>query len=205
VPSAASDKAGLDVAQARSDVAFGTPAVLPLTLRKPRLADRRDDEAFTKQPGRNVVYDRILVPVDGSPTSNVGLKEAIRLAQLTRGRLRLLHIIDVLSLAIAAEGYVLSSGELMESLRKNGEALVANAARTVEASGVPVETSLVDNLSGRVADLVAEDVAGWKADIVVLGTHGRRGIGRVLLGSDAEQIVRTSAVPVLLVRGAAKG
>jgi nucleotide-binding universal stress UspA family protein len=151
------------------------------------------------------VYDRILVPVDGSPTSNVGLQEAIRLAQLTRGRLRLLHIIDVLSLAIAAEGYVLSSGELMESLRKNGEALVANAARTVEASGVPVETSLVDNLSGRVADLVAEDVAGWKADIVVLGTHGRRGIGRVLLGSDAEQIVRTSAVPVLLVRGAAKG
>jgi len=149
------------------------------------------------------MYNRILVPVDGSATSKRGLQEAIRLAQLTKGRVRLLHVMDVLSLAIAGEGYSMSSGDLIDFAGKRGEEVLAEAKHVVEAAGVPVETSLVDNVSGRVAELVADGVAGWKADVVVLGTHGRRGVGRLMLGSDAEQIVRTSAVPVLLVRAKA--
>jgi nucleotide-binding universal stress UspA family protein len=151
----------------------------------------------------NAMYDRILVPVDGSPTSTRGLQEAIRLAQLTKGRLRLMHVMDVLSLVLAGEGYAITSGDLMKTVRKRGQEVIAEAQRMVEAAGVPVETLLVDNLGGRVDELVADDVTSWKADIVVLGTHGRRGVGRVMLGSDAEQIVRTATVPVLLLRGLA--
>jgi nucleotide-binding universal stress UspA family protein len=147
------------------------------------------------------MYDRILVPVDGSPTSDRGLQEAIRLAQLTKGRVRLLHVMDVLSLVLAGEGYAMTSGDLMKTVRKRGQEVMAHAREMVESAGVPVETSLVDNLGGRVAELVADEVASWKADVVVLGTHGRRGVSRVMVGSDAELVVRTSNVPVLLVRG----
>ena len=75
------------------------------------------------------------------------------------------------------------------------------ARLTVQAAGIPVEITLFDSLSGRLCERVAEQVNAWSADLIVLGTHGRRGVGRALLGSDAEQIVRSSTVPVLLVRG----
>ena len=65
---------------------------------------------------------------------------------------------------------------------------------------VAVDTALVEGYSGRLCDLVAEQAREWGADLVVLGSHGRRGIGRVVLGSDAEQIIRSAHLPVLVVR-----
>ena len=56
-------------------------------------------------------------------------------------------------------------------------------------------------MAARVADLVVEQARQWGAELIVLGTHGRRGLGRALLGSDAEQVLRQAPVPVLLVRG----
>jgi nucleotide-binding universal stress UspA family protein len=53
---------------------------------------------------------------------------------------------------------------------------------------------------GRAADAIVEEAGKWKADVIVLGTHGRRGLRRALLGSDAEEVVRNASVPVLLVR-----
>jgi nucleotide-binding universal stress UspA family protein len=144
------------------------------------------------------MYERILVPVDGSPTSNRGLDEAVRLAKLTGAQLRLLHVIDVLSLWYAAEGYSGASADVLTLLRKGGEEIVLGARALVH--DVPVDTVLLENSQGRVAELVADEAKRWRADLVVVGTHGRRGIGRALLGSDAEQIARTAPVPVLLVR-----
>ena len=65
---------------------------------------------------------------------------------------------------------------------------------------MPVDTVLIENLDARVSQLVVEHARAWGADLIVLGTHGRRGLARVLMGSDAEQIARTAPVPVLLVR-----
>jgi nucleotide-binding universal stress UspA family protein len=59
---------------------------------------------------------------------------------------------------------------------------------------------LLDDLVSRVSEVVVEQAKVWRADLIVLGTHGRRGVGRFLLGSDAEQVARTASVPVLLVR-----
>jgi nucleotide-binding universal stress UspA family protein len=146
------------------------------------------------------MYRKILVPVDGSPTSDLGLQEAIRLAGLTGARLRLLHVIDVLSLAIAGEGYAGTSADLLAAVREGGEDIVRRARGTVEAAGLPVDTALHENTAGRVSELVSEEAARWGADLIVLGTHGRRGVGRLMLGSDAEQIIRLAPVPVLLVR-----
>jgi nucleotide-binding universal stress UspA family protein len=93
---------------------------------------------------------------------------------------------------------------LFDAMREGGEQILAQAKRAAEDAGITTESALLDTLSARVSDLVVEQAVKWRADLIVIGTHGRRGVGRLLLGSDAEQIVRTAPVPVLLVRAPAK-
>jgi nucleotide-binding universal stress UspA family protein len=78
--------------------------------------------------------------------------------------------------------------------------MLAEAQARVQSGGLEVDTVLKDGLAGRVADLVLDQAQAWGAELLVLGTHGRRGIGRVLMGSGAEQIIRLSPVPVLVIR-----
>lgn len=146
------------------------------------------------------MYQRILVPVDGSPTSNHGLEEAIRLAAMTQGRLRLIHVIDELSFAFTMDAYAGQAGNWRSALRENGTQILEDARATVAAAGIEVDTVLHDNLAGTVHELVTAEAAQWPADLIVLGTHGRRGVRRLVLGSSAEHILRQAPVPVLLVR-----
>jgi nucleotide-binding universal stress UspA family protein len=146
------------------------------------------------------MYQKILVPVDGSATSDLGLQEATKLAKLTGASMRVLHVVDVLSLAIAGEGTAAMAGDVLASVREGGRTILRRAEASVQAAHLPVDTVLHENTSGRVAEIVADEAASWGADLVVLGTHGRRGVGRLILGSDAEQVLRLAPVPVLLVR-----
>ena len=75
-----------------------------------------------------------------------------------------------------------------------------DAVTQVSLAGVKVETALLESYTGRVSDLVIDQSVEWGANLIVLGTHGRRGVKRMLLGSDAEQVLRLATVPVLLVR-----
>lgn len=145
------------------------------------------------------MYAKILVPVDGSPTSDLGLAEAVKLAKLTGARLRLLHAVDILSASLSPEISMATSPTVFEMLRQGGDSILAKARTTAERAGVQAETALQDTLTGRLCDSVIDDARRWGADVIVIGTHGRRGVGRLLLGSDAEQIARLSPVPVLLV------
>lgn len=146
------------------------------------------------------MYERILVPVDGSATSNAGLIEATKLAKLTGARMRLLHVVDEMPFMMAAGGFGAMTVDVLGSLKTAGEAILQEARTRVETSGVAVDSFLLDSNGDRLCDRVIEQADSWSADLLVLGTHGRRGVRRMLLGSDAEQIVRTSTVPVLLVR-----
>jgi nucleotide-binding universal stress UspA family protein len=147
-----------------------------------------------------LMYQRILVPFDGSATSSRGLDEAVKLATLTGAAMRLLHVVDVLQYATGFETAAAYAGEVIPFMRQAGEATLDEGKARVEKAGVKVDTLLLDSVTTRLSDVVAEQAAQWGADLIVIGTHGRRGVGRLLLGSDAEQIVRTSSVPVLLVR-----
>ena len=146
------------------------------------------------------MYQRILVPVDGSATSNRGLEEAIRLARLTHGRLRLLHVIDDLSFALVMDAYGGYAGDWHKVLHEDGVRTLAEARATVEAAGIEVDTVLHDSISSAVHERVTAEASRWPADLIVIGTHGRRGFGRLVLGSSAEHILRYAPVPVLLVR-----
>lgn len=147
------------------------------------------------------MYQRILVPTDGSGTADKGLSEAMALARLTGGRIHLLHIVDALTVAVGADGFAGYAAEILPLMREGGQAILDAARQRVAAAGIEVDFTLREALSGRVADLVLEEAAHWKADLIVIGTHGRRGVKRLLLGSDAEQVLRAATVPVLLVRG----
>lgn len=146
------------------------------------------------------MYRRILVPIDGSPTAERGLKEALALARSTGGQVRLLHIVDEVSFAVSAEAAAAYAADVLELLHRRGDGILAAAQEQARAAGVPCDTATRDGLAGRLCDLVIEEATRWPADLIVIGTHGRRGAQRLLLGSDAEQILRLAPVPVLLVR-----
>jgi nucleotide-binding universal stress UspA family protein len=146
------------------------------------------------------MYTKILVPVDGSVTSNRGLDEAIRLGRLTGARIKLMHVVDLLTITMALEGGAALTAEMSQLLTDGGKQILADAQARVQAAGLVVETQLVESPATRVCDQVVDEAARWGAELIVIGTHGRRGVGRLMMGSDAEQIARRSPAPVLLVR-----
>lgn len=147
------------------------------------------------------MYKRILVPVDGSPTSNLGLAEAIKLAAVMGAQLRLVHFVDLYAYVGSFESPTVYITDLLPLLREGGQTILKEGQALAVSKGVQAETVLVEDGVGRLSDLVVSQALGWPADLIVIGTHGRRGVRRVFLGSDAEQILRVAPVPVLLVRG----
>lgn len=148
-----------------------------------------------------MVYKRILVPVDGSSTSMAGLNEALRLAKDQKAKLKLIHIVDELMVFSSSEAG-LNIEPIIESMKRGGKRVLERAAKVAAARGVRSETELWENATGRVAEVLIGRAKRWRADLIVMGTHGRRGVNRLVLGSDAELVVRNSPVPVLLVRSA---
>jgi nucleotide-binding universal stress UspA family protein len=147
-----------------------------------------------------MAYRKILVPVDGSPTGGAGLREAIRLAKGQEASLQLVHVVDyhyVVMSGLEAGAYI---DDLMASLRQSGRRVLQRAEELARKAGVGASSVLLESPSGPAADAIVRQAKKWKADLIVLGTHGRRGMRRMLMGSDAEQVVRSSPVPVMLVR-----
>jgi nucleotide-binding universal stress UspA family protein len=150
-----------------------------------------------------MIYKRILVAVDGSSTSNAGLAEALRLAKDQGAVLGLLHVIDELSIVTIPEG-VMSAGIMIDALRDAGQQIMKKIVAGVRKKGLEPDTKIVEAIGTRVADQVVAHAKRWRADLIVMGTHGRRGVNRMFMGSDAELVVRTAPVPVLLVRAEEK-
>jgi len=142
------------------------------------------------------MYKRILVPVDGSETSNKAVVAGLQLARESGGRVRLVHVLDELAYLTGYE----YSADLLKSARAEGSRLLEDAQRLAQSAGVPADGKLVETAGRRLGEIVAEEAREWEADLVVVGTHGRRGISRILLGSGAQQVLRLAPVPVLAVR-----
>jgi len=149
------------------------------------------------------MYKRILVPFDGSPTAKLGLAEAIKLAKEQGATLRIVHIVNEW-LAVSPDASGADLGPVIEGLRAAGEAILDEAQEAARAAHVDAQTVLVEEMGDPAGVQIVRQASEWPADLVVCGTHGRRGVRRLLLGSDAEYVVRHSPVPVLSVRGEAQ-
>ena len=149
------------------------------------------------------MFKRILVAVDGSPASNAGLAAAVELAGDQRATLIALHVVDDGTLPVNFEGVAYPPNYVdayFEAMHKAGRKLLDKTAKTALASKLKCESVLVRSRAQTVAHVVVAQARKLRADVIVIGTHGRRGLKRILLGSDAESVVREAPVPVLLVR-----
>jgi nucleotide-binding universal stress UspA family protein len=146
------------------------------------------------------MYSRILVAVDGSPTSDHALRHAIGLAKELTAELRVVHVIDMGVLVLAPE-LAIDIGAITQAHRAAGERMLKSARDACRTAGIEAETRLLETgtPAQRIATVIADEAAAWPADVVVAGTHGRSGVQRLLLGSVAESIVRISPTPVLLI------
>jgi nucleotide-binding universal stress UspA family protein len=146
-------------------------------------------------------YKRILVAVDGSAASSKGLREAIRLAKAEGAKLFIVHVVDEFPAFAAMDGMAAApAGDLVPWLRDGGKRVLAKAQAVASKQKVRCKTVLREMMGGPAADKIVREARKQRADLIVLGTHGRRGVRRLVLGSDAEQVVRTAPMPVLLVR-----
>ena len=144
------------------------------------------------------MYKSILVPLDGSETSEDGLQQAIGIARGAQATLHLLHVID--SFPVMFEMSSQANFETMkQSLRNWSEAMLETARRKAAEQGVNAQVILRELVTGRVSDSIVQVAHDAACDLIVMGTHGRRGLRRMMLGSDAESVVRLCHIPVLLV------
>lgn len=138
---------------------------------------------------------RILVPYDFSPTSDAALRTAVDLHKSLGGPIKLLHLISTPLMAVSVAGEVpLPPPTERDFSQAEGE------LRQVAASSAPdaeVEVVLTSDLGVGVVEAAEK----FGATLIVLGTHGRGGIKRLILGSVAEHVVRTASCPVMTVRG----
>ena len=150
------------------------------------------------------MYKRILVAVDGSPTSMRGLDEAVRVAKATGGRILLVHVVNDLVVVpdLAPSVYY---EPIILSLQAAGRQVLEQTASIARKADVPCEPRLVETIGARAADEIVREAKEWQADLIALGTHGRRGLKRLVMGSDAELVLRMASVPVLLVRDQPEG
>ncbi|WP_300336102.1 universal stress protein [Accumulibacter sp.] len=148
------------------------------------------------------MYKRIMVALDQSFMTGRVLETAIELAKSTGARIAICHAIDETILAQREVAMMLpnSVGKTEARLRLGAEGFLGKAAETVRAAGVEVEIKVVESEQKHVSDMLIDAAAEWHADLLVVGTHGRRGIERYFVGSVAERLVRKGRRSLLLVR-----
>jgi nucleotide-binding universal stress UspA family protein len=143
------------------------------------------------------MYDDILLPTDGSAGMERVIDEATGLASTHDATLHALYVINTASLSnLPMEA---SRDAVGESLRDEGE----TALRAVERRAPDQVRLRTAVLEGAPAREIVDHAVQTGADLLVMGTHGRSGVDRLLLGSVAERVVRTSPIPVLTIRVAA--
>ena len=149
------------------------------------------------------MYKHILVAIDDSQTSRKALDEAVTLARLHAAKLEIVHAVDELLVqAFTNHGVELSSARQLEkAMMASGEALLDEAVETARAQGLTASRRLLAEADVNTSDQITEAAERSGADLLIVGSHGRRGFRRLLLGSVAENLLRKVNVSVLIVRG----
>jgi nucleotide-binding universal stress UspA family protein len=143
------------------------------------------------------LFRKILVPIDGSDISDKAMRMALDMTRESLGTVRFVHVMED-DLYLSSEAM---SDDLRTQVENHAKELLQKAMDAATGMGVNAQSQVLYKPGQRLGESVADEAADWGADLVVLGTHGRRGLGRLLLGSGAEQVIRLSPVPVLVVRG----
>lgn len=148
------------------------------------------------------MYNNILVPVDGSETSRRAMEEAVKLAKDQKASISVIYIAE--EFIAPAEGIMIDINRYQASMHEYGMSVLREMEALAHAAGVRVNARLIEisEYSNHIPEKIIDVAHAMNADLIVIGTHGRRGFRRLLLGSVAEGVVRLASVPVLLLRAA---
>ncbi|UTH75519.1 universal stress protein [Chromobacterium sp. IIBBL 290-4] len=148
------------------------------------------------------MYRHLIAAIDGSNNSDKALNEAIRVAKHTDARLTLVHIASLRDLAVDSLGVYAGDPGYDLALQQGEEALARAQKLARDAGLINVASHLEKSWEGGhdLADLLIGYAQSQQADLIVLGTHGRKGLAHLFLGSFAEDILRRSPIPLLVVR-----
>ncbi|WP_354677141.1 universal stress protein [Cupriavidus plantarum] len=149
------------------------------------------------------MYERILVAIDGGPSSALALSQAIAVAKLAAAEVKVLFVVDDSELFF--ESSYLESEDMMRAIANVGTTALARASTRLESAGVRFLTELIERpiTPGQISATIVERADRWPADLIVMGTHGRRGLRRLIMGSVSEGVIAQTCKPVLLIRGEA--
>lgn len=149
------------------------------------------------------MYKRIMVAVDESFMTSQVIQAAIELARSNQAQMAICHAIDETLLAQREVAMMLpnSVGKTEARLRLGAQGFLGRLLETARAAGIEAEIRLIESEDKHVSDMLIEAAGEWQADLLVVGSHGRRGIERFFVGSVAERLVRKAQTSLLLVRG----
>nr|WP_315594443.1 universal stress protein [uncultured Cupriavidus sp.] len=147
------------------------------------------------------MYERILVAVDGGPSSELAIAQAVGLAKQIGAEVKVLFVVDDSDLFF--ESAYIDPNEIVSGMINVGQKALAAAARRFENAGVRCLTELAEKpvSPGNISGTIVSHADQWPADLIIMGTHGRRGVRRVIMGSVSEGVIAKTAKPVLLIRG----
>ncbi|WP_411964726.1 universal stress protein [Haloferax sp. YSMS24] len=140
------------------------------------------------------MYETILVPVDGSAPSELAVEQATNLAKTLGATVHVLYVVDERVLHATQ----LDAGGLVRAYEEEGEKIVSEEAEVAQAADVDVVTAVEHGSPHRAILRYADE---HDVDLIVMGTHGRRGLERYLIGSVTERVLRMTDVPILTIRG----
>lgn len=143
-------------------------------------------------------FQRVLVAVDGSAPSRAALLLAVRVARATGARLIFCHAVETDRIYAEYGASGLDPGPVIDERRRDGRDLLDAACEEARSAGVDADLALVE---GHALEVILAAAKARGADLLVMGTHGRRGLQRWTLGSVAERVVRQATCPVLTIHG----
>lgn len=145
------------------------------------------------------MYQRILIPVDGSPTSERAIEEAVQFAHQQGAQVEVIMIIEDLLYFEDNDG--VNYAALLDIVKCNNEKILAAAEQKFQQAGIAVVSKLLEAKGERIANTIVTEAKSFQADLIIIGTHGRSGFSRMVLGSVAEAVLRMAHIPILLIRG----
>lgn len=141
------------------------------------------------------IFDTLLVPIDGSASSNAGAALARDIARSYGGRLEFVHVVDVAALSITTDYVSPASAPTLDDAQADAGELLDLAVAGAREQGLTAQAHCYE---GPVVERILEAIGETRATAIVIGSRGRGGIARMLLGSTADGLLRRAAVPVLV-------
>ncbi len=144
------------------------------------------------------MFKHILIPVDGSPTSMLAVGKAAALAKTFGSSVTALYVVDPYPFTGVGADFAYGQAQYLSAATAEANAALDAAKKAIEEAGVPVTTVVGEGHA--VHDGIVRAVESTGADLIVMGSHGRRGLEKLVLGSVTQRVLGVAHVPVLVVR-----